>query len=205
MKPFIATIKFYARASSTQFFFVKKLNIEKGKVLGSKVIRLSNLGIRSNYYGLIFILSIIGAILFIFTEFGGYTTYYKYSVNLESSFRNPDLSAFAPLLVLVSFFFVLNIFLSLKGLNIIKTSLANNSAKLGFYSSLGILVITAVGGIVFEIILSDSGATDWWLNSGFYAGLIGGILLPLLYYFIMKNSSAKTYQATYPPPPPPLN
>ncbi|MCJ7763389.1 hypothetical protein MUP38_08060 [Candidatus Bathyarchaeota archaeon] len=139
------------------------------------VTRLSNSGMRSNYYGLIFILSVIGAILLIFTEFGGYTTYYQYSVNLESSFRNPDLIAYAPLFILVTFFFVLNIFLPLKELNIIKTSFPRNSAKLGFFSSLGILVITAVGGIAFEVILSESGAWNWWLNSGFYAGIICGI------------------------------
>jgi hypothetical protein len=167
------------------------------------VTRLSNLGMRSNYYGLIFVLSVIGAVLFIFTEFGGYTAYYQYSVNIDSSFNNPDLIAYAPLFILEAFFFLLNIFLSLKELNIIKTSFPSNSAKLGFYSSLGILVITAIGGIAFEVILSNSGALDWWFSSGFYAGIIGGILLSLLYYFIMKNPSTKPYQATYPPPPPP--
>jgi hypothetical protein len=75
----------------------------------------------------------------------------------------------------------------MKELNIIKTSFPSNSDKLGFYSSLGILIISAIGGIAFEAILSDSNARDWWLGSGFYAGIIGGILLPLLYYLIMKN------------------
>jgi hypothetical protein len=155
---------------------------------------VSNVNTRSNFYALIFILSVIGVILFVFTEFGGYTTppYYQYSVNLESSFRNPDLIAYAPLFVLVMFFFLLNIFLSLKELNIIKTAFPSNSAKLGLYSSLGILVISAVGGIAFEAILSESGAMDWWLSSGFYAGIIGGILLPLLYYFIMRNPKQPT-------------
>jgi len=155
---------------------------------------MSNVNMRSNFYALIFILSVIGAILFVFTEFGGYTTppYYQYSVNLESSFRNPDLIAYAPLFVLVTFFFLLNIFLSLKELNIIKTAFPSNSAKLGLYSSLGILAISAVGGIAFEAILSESGAMDWWLSSGFYAGIIGGILLPLLYYFIMRNPKQPT-------------
>ena len=158
------------------------------------MIQLSNMGTRSNYYGLIFILSVIGAILFVFTEFGGYTTlpYYQYSVNLESSFNNPDLIAYAPLFILVACFFLLNVFLSLKELNIIKTSFPSNSAKLGLYSSLGILAITAIGGIAFEVILSDSGARDWWFGSGFYAGIIGGILLPLLYYFIMKSPKQPT-------------
>jgi hypothetical protein len=155
---------------------------------------MSNVNMRSNFYALIFILSVIGVILFVFTEFGGYTTSlrYQYSVSLESSFNNPDLIAYAPLFILVTFFFLLNIFLSLKELNIIKTAFPSNSAKLGLYSSLGILVISAVGGIAFEAILSESGAMDWWLSSGFYAGIIGGILLPLLYYFIMRNPKQPT-------------
>jgi hypothetical protein len=157
------------------------------------------------YYGLIFILSVIGAIIFIFTEFGGYLSYYQYSVNIESSFSNPDLIAYSPFLLLVAFFFLLNIFLSLKGLNVIKTSFPRNGAKIGLYSSLGILIITAIGGIAFEVILSDSGAQDWWLSSGFFAGIIGGILLPLLYYFSLKNPSAINSQETSPSPPPPTN
>ena len=150
---------------------------------------MSNVNMRSNFYALIFILSVIGAILFVFTEFGGYTTppYYQYSVRLESSFTNPDLGAYAPRFILVTCFFVLNIFLSLKELNIIKTAFPRNSAKLGLYSSLGIFAVSAVGAIAFEVILSESGARDWWLSSGFYAGIIGGILLPLLYYFAMRN------------------
>jgi len=150
---------------------------------------MSNVNMRSNFYALIFILSVIGAILFVFTEFGGYTTplRYQYSVSLESSFSNPDLVAYAPLFILVTCFFVLNIFLSLKELNIIKTAFPRNSAKLGLYSSLGIFAVSAVGAIAFEVILSESGARDWWLSSGFYAGIIGGILLPLLYYFAMRN------------------
>ena len=173
---------------------MENLNRDSVEKARFKVSRMSNLGTRSNYYGLIFILSVIGTILFVFTEFGGYTTlpYYQYSVNLESSFNNPDLIAYAPLFILVTCFFLLNVFLSLKGLNIIKTSFPSNSAKLGLYSSLGILVISAVGGVAFETILSDSGARDWWLSSGFYAGIIGGILLPLLYYFIMKSPKQPT-------------
>jgi hypothetical protein len=155
---------------------------------------MSNSDTRSNYYGLIFILSIIGAILFAFTEFGGYSTppYYYYSVSLESSFNNPDLIAYAPLFILVICLFLLNVFLPLKEMGIIKTSFPSNSAKLGFYSSLGILAISAIRGIAFEAILSESNARDWWFSSGFYAGIIGGILLPLLYYFIMKKPKQPT-------------
>jgi hypothetical protein len=156
---------------------------------------MSNVDTRSNFYGLIFILSIIGAILFAFTDFGGYTTspyHYQYSVSLESSFNNPDLIAYAPLFILVICLFLFNVFLSLKELNIIKTSFPSNSAKLGFYASLGILAISAVGAIAFDAILSDSGALNWWVDTGFYTGIIGGIILPLLYYFAMKNPKQQT-------------
>jgi len=113
------------------------------------------------------------------------------------------LIAYSPFLLLVAFFFLLNIFLSLKGLNVIKTSFPRNVAKIGLYSSLGILIITAIGGIAFEVILSDSGAQDWWLSSGFFAGIIGGLLLPILYYFSLKNPSAINSQETSPSPPRP--
>jgi len=63
---------------------------------------------RSNYYALILVLSIIGAILFIFTEFGGYTSYYSYSVNITSVFNNPDLIPYAPVYLLTAFLFLLN-------------------------------------------------------------------------------------------------
>ena len=170
--------------------------------------KLSNSSTQSNYYGLILILSIIGVILFTFTDFGGYIGGfydYRYSISLESSFSNPDLLAFAPLFILVICLFLVNIFLPLKELKVVKASFPNNSAKLGFYSSLLILVISAVGAVAFEVILSDAGAVDWWLDAGFYAGIIGGILLPLLYYFIMKKPTSATPQTTYPPPPPPPN
>lgn len=161
---------------------------------------MSNSNLKSSYYGLILILSIIGTILFTFTDFGGYVSgiySYAYSISLESSFSNPDLLIFAPLFVLVIFLFLINIFLPLKELNLIKTSSSNNSAKIGFYSSLIIFIISAIGGVSFEVILSESGAISWWFDAAFYAGIIGGILLPILYYLIMKNSRA------IPPPPPP--
>ena len=164
---------------------------------------MSNENTQSNYYGLILIFSIIGTILFTFTDFGGYIGYYRYSISLESSLNNPDLIAFAPLFILVIFLFLLNIFIPLKELKIIKTSFPKNSAKLGFFSSLLILIISAFGAIAIEVILSEAGALDWWLDAGFYAGIIGGILLPLLYYFTMKKPTPKTPQTHYPPPPPP--
>ena len=167
---------------------------------------MSNQNSKSSYYGLILVLSIIGTILFTFTDFGGYVggIYdYAYSISLESSFSNPDLILFAPLFLLVIFLFVVNIFLPLKELNIIKTSSPNNSAKIGFYSSLIIFIISAVGGVSFEFILSESGAISWWFDAAFYAGVLGGILLPILYYLVMK--SAKSTPPPPPPPPPPMS
>jgi hypothetical protein len=161
---------------------------------------MSNLE-KSSYYVLILMLSIIGAILFSFTEFGGYTAYYSYSVNLQSVFSNPDLIAYSPIYLLLDFLFLLNIFLSLKELNIIKLSFPKKSANLGFFSSLGIFAITTVSGVAFVALLSDAG--DWWFGAGFYAGIIGGILLPILYRMSMKNASASSTQYNYPPPPPP--
>jgi hypothetical protein len=163
---------------------------------------LSNFG-KSNYYVLILVLSTIGSLLFIFTEFGGYTSYYSYSVNIESVFSNPDLIAYAPIYLLVAFLFLVNVFISLKELNILKLSFPHNSAKLGYYTSIAIFVITVISGITFVALLSE--ANDWWFGAGFYAGILGGILLPLLYRLSRKSTVSSLDQTTYtiPPPPPP--
>lgn len=152
---------------------------------------MANRNILSNYYTWILVLSLLGGILFLFTEFAGYTAppyNYWYSVSLESAFYNPDHAAFAPVFILVAGLFFLNTFVSLKGLNLIKFEARGIDAqKLGLYTSIGIFVISVIGGVAFELILAESGATDWWFNTGFYAGLIGGILMTIFYYLIMKR------------------
>ncbi|MBM3292360.1 hypothetical protein FJY84_06740 [Candidatus Bathyarchaeota archaeon] len=84
-----------------------------------------------SYYIIILTLSVIGAILFATTDFGGYLSYYAYSVSLETSFYNPDLKIYAPLFILATLFFLLNVFVSLKELGFIKSSFPKNSVKLG--------------------------------------------------------------------------
>ena len=156
---------------------------------------------KSNYYVLILVLSIVGAILFIFTDFAGYTAYYSYYVSFQSVFSNPDLIAYSPIYPLVSFLFLLNIFLSLKELKILRLSFPQNSAKIGFFSSIGILAVNAVCGIAFAVLASDARA--WWFGAGFYAGVIGGIILPILYQLSMQTSLQNSDQLPYLPPPPP--
>lgn len=148
---------------------------------------MSNSSILSNLYTLIFVLSVIGGILFLSTEFAGYTAppyNYWYSISLESAFYNPDHAPFASIFVFVAILFFFNTFISLKELNIIKFKVPLNSQKLGLYTSIAILVINVTGGVVFEVILSESDATDWWFNTGFYVGLIGGMLMTSIYYLM---------------------
>jgi hypothetical protein len=154
----------------------------------------------SNYYLIILILSVICTLLFIFTEFAGYGGYYVYSVNFSSIFYNPDLIPYAPIFIIIAFLFLLNIIVPLKELKIIKTSFPRNSVKIGLYTSLGIFVLTAIGSIVFVTL---SSGVDWWFGSGFFAAIIGGLLLPILYRQIIKNEHAASKAYSQPPPPPP--
>lgn len=98
----------------------------------------------------------------------------------------------SPIFILVACLFFLNTFISLKELNLIKFKAPIETHKLGLYTSVGILVISIAGGIAFEVMLSESGATDWWFNSGYYAGLIGGISMTTLYYLSIRNLSTQT-------------
>ena len=89
--------------------------------------------------------------------------------------------------LLVGALFFFNTFVALKQLEFLKIDLPFVNKQFGFFSAIGILVISVVGGLAFEVIMAGSGAINWWLSTGFYAGLIGGVLITLLYYLESKT------------------
>ena len=76
-----------------------------------------------------------------------------------------------------------------KKINLLPFDLPFDMDKIGLISSAMILGISALGGIVFEVIMCGSGASEWWLGTGFYAGIIGGGLMLFFYYLQGKSSS----------------
>ena len=113
--------------------------------------------------------------------------YYYYSIYLGTS--NPDHLPYVPIIILVGLLFFLNAGIGAKNLKLLPFELPFDTNRIGQLSSIAILAISIIGGIAFELIMGESGASDWWLGTGFYTGVIGGGLL-LLFYYLLRPPKA---------------
>ena len=139
----------------------------------------------SNFYTWILVLGVLGGLLILGTEFAGYIAgpySYWYSVSLGSAFVNIDHLPYAPIFLVLAGLFFLNALIGLQELKLTNIQLPFITKQIGFFSAIGILAISVIGGLAFEIIMAESGAINWWLGTGFYAGIIGGGLLTFFHY-----------------------
>ncbi|MFX0000928.1 MAG: hypothetical protein ACFE9Q_13495 [Candidatus Hodarchaeota archaeon] len=56
----------------------------------------------------------------------------------------------------------------------------------GFYLAIISFVLTLINGIIFAAV-AEGEDWWWWLDAGFYAGVIGGLLTAILFYLGEKN------------------
>ena len=66
-----------------------------------------------------------------------------------------------------------------------------DKVQLGIYAAIISLAILLIGGLIFAIILILEGDTDWWLDLGFWGGVIGSGLALALLNLIKKELSTK--------------
>ena len=145
-----------------------------------------------NYQTLIIIvlaLNIIGTILVLFTPFGGMTvsTFYglreRYA-SLASEYSEFTDNIFIVLLVICMLATALLSFVVLKSIQ----TKQRKPIRLAWFFSLLILSLAIVGGVTYEIVRAGIGYEDWWLDTGFYAGIIVGLLSSGFYTVILRKT-----------------
>jgi hypothetical protein len=129
------------------------------------------------------ILSGIGFLLVLFTDWGGWY-YYNYYGGYEvwgwvSLFT---WAGFFPLFLMAGIFSFTS-YISYLGLRT-PEKLSDQFLLFGFLGSIVIVIINILALIIFAIAVSDS---DWWLDAAFYASFIGGILNSVLFYLLRKQ------------------
>ncbi len=146
----------------------------------------------------IMILSLVGAILNFAFEFAWWYegTYYSsvsgYDFGLGTSFT-PGFDMF--LIVLLGLVFVYILLVALQQLYpILKVSKEVDARieKSGFFASIGAVVLTILITILFYVYIGK--ISDLWsdgLGTGFYAGIIGGLLCALLFFFAGRIDKQK--------------
>lgn len=145
-----------------------------------------------NYQTLLIIvtaLNIIGTILVLFTPFGGMTVSTSYGLreryaSLASEYSELSDNLFIGLLAIGMIATALLSFVVLKSIRLGQ----KKPIKLAWFFSLLILCLAIVGGIIYEIVRAGIGYEDWWLDTGFYAGIIIGLINSAFYTVLLRKT-----------------
>lgn len=131
-------------------------------------------------YGLSLIVSLVGAILLLATDFSGFWNgvYYGY-IDLESD-------AVSGLVITSLFLFYCAIVNLLFIINPDKRP-DERFVKLARLLSLLAFIICTIGGIAFAIAMGIDDVWEWWFGAGFYGGIIGSLLTFIFMYIAEKK------------------
>lgn len=146
------------------------------------VIRLSTstpFGRLDPYSVIIFVLSLIGLVLVASTNFAGFwlENYYtgsRYSCLTCEYSTEVDRAA----IILVILLLLGQIAISLNDL-LPNKFLAENISRLGIFFAASTLLLTIIGGVAFSVSYSEY---DSWLETGFYAGALAGLINSVLFF-----------------------
>ena len=123
------------------------------------------------------ITSSVGMVLLLATDFAGWeeeieyvpsTIYRTYAINITSGYFIIIVALAAALL-----------FAAYVSYNFLRSGDQPPDVmklRMAFYGATSAAITSLIAGILFMVVLTVKDANDWWLDSGFYAGLIGGAL-----------------------------
>jgi hypothetical protein len=149
-------------------------------------------------------LSILGAILVVSTPFGGMTVRVPVGLGYEYRDRWASLGSEYAEAVDNAVMSLLVVGMVLMGFFTF-TAIAAEGAALGRVAtrarllSLFILGVAVVGGIGFNIIRDESTYGDWWLDTGFYAAVLVGILNSVVYTVLLRRHASERTDDGPPP------
>ena len=138
-----------------------------------------------NYYVGSLIVSLIGGILLLFTDFAGWYVYNYYAGVRSWGWVGAGEFPFGVLFLVpaIFLFYCSGIsFLALKNTN---KPPSKNSIQLGFKLSFVVFILALIGGILFVLTVGD--VNEWWFGEAFYGGLLGGGLTSLFLHLALKN------------------
>ena len=125
------------------------------------------------------IASLVGAILMLATDFGGW---YIYGVEYGYIYANFTITGI--IIILMDIMFWLCFFISIAALAK-PDILPDNALRSGLYLALVILILTIIGASIFAVEMIDLDPTNWWLDASFYGALIGSILTVIFFYLAL--------------------
>ena len=130
-------------------------------------------------YGIIAVLSLIGAVLLVTFSFGEWKVDDYYYWASAGTFYGVLIVPVALLLFYCSAIYIIQI--------IAPGKLPEIMEKLVLYFSLTAFIVCLLGGIFFQVKLAIDNPVDWWFGAGFYGGIIASPLTALFAFIVQKN------------------
>ena len=146
---------------------------------------------RKNYQIFVIIilaLNILAAALVLFSPFGGMTVATAYGPRDRFASLGSEYSEFLDNLFIVLIVICLLIVVILSFM-VLKTRHSNNKRMIKFASVISFVTLSLViiGAVLFNIIRGEIDYLDWWLDTGFYAALIVGLVDVFFYTLISRK------------------
>jgi hypothetical protein len=135
------------------------------------------------------IVSAIGAILILTTPFGGMSVSTADGprdrfASLGSGYSELLDNVFIVLLTLCMLATALVSFVALRPAQLNHGKVIRTARLLAFLT----LGLAVMGGIAYEITRANIGYIEWWLDTGFYAALVVGLVNSILYSVVLRRA-----------------
>ncbi|MFC1947147.1 hypothetical protein ACFLXY_04415 [Chloroflexota bacterium] len=148
--------------------------------------------IRRNYKLILIIilfLNVAGIFLMFFTPFGGMTVSTAYGPRDRFASLGSDYSEVLDNVFIILIVIMLGITTFYTGrLTRMVLSASRQMIKLSLIFSICLVLITIIGAVVFNILRGQIDYMDWWMDTGFYAAIIIG-LVDSAFYAVMIRSA----------------
>ena len=128
--------------------------------------------------------SLVGAILMLVIDFGGF---YSYSGSFYGYIYAGFNTTTGILIIIMAILIIYCTIISFVGLRYPDKVPTPNILRSGFYSSAIVLIISIIGGVVFEVEMAEADYTSWWLDAGFYGAIIGSLLTAIFFYLALRQ------------------
>lgn len=132
------------------------------------------------------ITSAVGAILLLALDFGGWNgSNYYLGVYIYGAL-NAWNSIYSIPITISGFLMLYCMYVCIQSLRFPDKVQTNKHLNYAFYASIIVLILSVLEGLIFGISLEVDDAW-WWFDSGFYGGVIGGLLTAIIFFIALKN------------------
>ncbi len=145
-------------------------------------------------------LSVVGAVLVLSTPYGGMTVATYYGLRERHASLASEYSELTD-----------NLFIVLSAISMLATALLSfvvrrsvqlkemKPIRMAWFFSVLTLALSIAGGVTYQIVRAAIGYEDWWLDTGFFAVMVVGLLSSSVYTLILRRAKQAWKPGREPP------